>query len=86
MKILSNLLERYSHIQAPDKTLKKAFVKAVDDCVNITLELKDISISGKTIKVDAPSVIKNEIRFNQQDILKHISAEVGDKNAVTAIF
>lgn len=85
MKIVSNLLERYAHIQAPDKTLKKAFVKAVYDIIEITIDVKDLRISKKTVKVNAPSVIKNEIRFNQQDILKHINAEVGDKNALTAI-
>ncbi len=86
MKGISNLIKRYMHIQAPNKTLKKAFIQAVEDCVNITLDIKDIEIFKKTIKINASSVIKNEIRFNQQDILNNISAQVGDKNAVTAIF
>ena len=85
MKILANLLERYAHIQAPDATLKKAFVRAVEECIDVSITIKDVSISGKIIKINAPSVVKNEIRFNQQDILKNISAEVGDKNAITAI-
>jgi len=86
MKIVSNLMQRYAHIQAPERTLKKAFVKAVSDCTEISINIEDIRVSGKTIKLNTSSVIKSEIRLNQQDILKHITAEVGDKNAITAIF
>lgn len=86
MKTLQNLLERYAHIQAPDTTIKKAFIKAVEEIVDFSLTKKDIKINNKTVHVNAPSVVKNEIRLYQQDIMKKISEEIGDKNAITAIF
>lgn len=86
MKTLQNLLERYAHIQAPNATIKKAFIKAVDESVDFLLDKKDIEIHKKTAHVKAPSVVKTEIRLNQQEILNKVSDEVGDKNAITAIF
>ncbi|QSH39176.1 hypothetical protein JXR01_02615 [Candidatus Kaiserbacteria bacterium] len=86
MKIINNLLDRYAHIQAPDATIKKAFIKAVEETIDFVIDKKDVKINKHTAHVNAPSVIKSEIRFNQQDILKKVNKEMGDKNALTAIF
>ena len=85
MKTLNSLIEKYAHIQAPDKTLKKAFIKSVEQVTGIEIDIKSIEIFKKTVKVSAPSVIKTEIRLNQRDILTNVAEEVGDKNALTAI-
>ena len=86
MKTLSNLLARYAHIQAPNATLKKAFIKAVEDVIEVTLTSQDLDISKKTVRIKAPSVVKNEIRINQQEILKNVSEELKDSNILTAVF
>lgn len=86
MKTLKNLLVRYAHIQAPDATIKKAFVSAVENILEITLDVKQVSINKKTAHISAPSAIKSEIRLSQKEILQNVSEEVGDKNALTAIF
>jgi len=85
MKTLQNLLERYAHIQAPDASIKKAFIKAVEDTIDIVLSTKDVRITKKTAYIQTSSVIKNEIRFNQQDILQKVNEEMGDKNSLTSI-
>jgi len=85
MKTLTSLIERYAHIQAPDKTLKKAFVKSVEKVTGIEIDIKSVDIFKKTAKVSAPSVVKTEIRLNQRDILINVVEEVGDKNALTSI-
>lgn len=85
MKSLTTLLERYTHIQAPDATLKKAFVKAVEDIVEINIEVKDITISKTTIFLNAPSAVKSEIRINQREILTKVAQDVGNSKVLTAI-
>jgi hypothetical protein len=86
MKTLHNLLQRYANIQPPDATLKKVFVSTVEDVVGVTIEVTQISIHKKTARINAPSVVKNEIRLNQKKILERVSSEFGDTNALTAIF
>lgn len=86
MKELGKLLKRYAHIQAPQSTLKKAFIKSVEDTIGITLTKKDIDITRTIVKLHTSSTIKNEIRFNQKEILERVVQEVGDKNALTSIF
>ncbi|MAJ97505.1 hypothetical protein CL644_01280 [bacterium] len=86
MKIINNLLERYAHIQAPNATIKNAFINAVEETIDFIIDKKDVKIHNHTAHINAPSVIKSEIRFNQQDILKKVTKQVGDKNALTAIF
>ncbi len=86
MKNLNDLLKRYTQIQTPHATIKKAFVKAVEDIIELELSTEDITISKNTVWVQAPSAIKNEIRLNQREILEHVSAEIGDSHALTSIF
>jgi len=86
MKTLKNLLSRYSHIQAPNATIKKAFIKVVEEVIGIPIALTQVEIHKKTARLSAPSVVKNEIRLHQKEILEKVSVEVGDKYALTAIF
>ncbi len=85
MKSLTSLLARYTHIQAPDATLKRAFIKAVENILEVSLDEKDITISKNTVFIHAPSVIKHEIRVNQQEILKEVGKEVSNTTALTAV-
>lgn len=86
MKTLQDLLKRYAHIEAPDATLKKVFIQSVEKVIDITLEPSQVRIHKKTVCVEAPSVVKNEIRINQKEILGLVSEEVADTDALTAIF
>lgn len=85
MREIHDLLKRYANLQAPEKTIKKAFIESVRECIGITIDISDIEVRKKTIRVNTASVIKAEIRLNQQDILEHIKERVG-KDAPTAIY
>jgi len=86
MKILNNLLSKYTQIQAPDATLKKSFVAAVEKCIGVVVETKNVQIAGTVVRVHAPSVVKSEIRLHQSDILTMVASDVGNKKVLTAIF
>lgn len=86
MKTLSDLLARYKNLKTPHATIRKAFIKSVEKITDITLEEQNVNIRKSIVTVQAPSVIKNEIRLNQKEILTEVSAEVGDTHALTAIF
>ena len=85
MQELHNLLKRYTNLQAPEKTIRNAFIEAVHDCIGITLNASEIEVRNKTIRLRSASVIKSEVRLNQQDILMSMKERVG-KDAPTAIF
>ena len=86
MKLLNGLLSRYKNIKAPKRALRDAFISAVFQEIGVEIEKKQVNIQGKNVRLDAPSVVKNEIRLHQQSILKKVGAEVGNKNALMAIF
>lgn len=86
MKLLSGLLARYKNIKAPQKALREAFIAAVYQEIGIELAEEQVNVQGKNVRLTVPSVVKSEIRMNQQAILKRVGEEVGDTNALTAIF
>lgn len=86
MKTLGDLLSRYKNLKTPNGTLRKVFIESVEKILDITLKEKDIKIQKTIISVNAPSVIKNEIRLNQKEIITEIHNELGENQSITAIF
>lgn len=85
MKILSDLLSRYAHIQTPHATVKKVFIQKVEECIDIQLTPEQVVVKGTTVWLQAPSVIKSAVRMHQQDILNSVSEELGNKQLLNAI-
>lgn len=84
MEQIQALLKRYAHIQAPEKTIREAVIAVVREVVGISLGSEDVDVKKKTIRIHAPSVLKNEIRLHQQDILECLKKEL-NKDAPTSI-
>ena len=78
MQTIDLLLKRYAHIQAPDATLKKACIRVVHEMFGITLTKEDIRVHNGVLRINGPSVLKSELRFNEKEILQKIFAEVGN--------
>lgn len=85
MKTLTNLLEKYKNIQAPNATVKKTFITVVEEMLDIELEPSQIKVTNKTIVLSTPSVVKSEIRLHQKDILDKLTTELGTKEVIHAI-
>lgn len=86
MKALDTLLSRYTHIKAPEKTVRDAFIRAVDGVVGVSVGPDRVRIKNKTATLDVPSIIKHEIHMNKTEILERVAKELNDKYALTAIY
>jgi len=79
MKTLANLLDRYKNIKAPQRTKQKIFIDAVKKYIDITLDKNDFVIRQDSISVVAQSVIRSEIKFHEDEILKYMEENLGEK-------
>lgn len=86
MKTLGDLLSHYKNLKTPHATLCKVFITSVEKLLDITLEEKDVRIHKSIISIQAPSVIKNEIRLHQKELLSEVHAQLGEHQSITAIF
>ena len=88
MKRVGDLFKKYQlHFKPPQATVEKAFVEAVLKVAGFKIDKKSVSytVSTKTIGLNVPSILKSELRFKHEDILKELRQVLGDKEAPTTI-
>lgn len=86
---VGDLFEKYKTIlKAPQSTVVKEVIEVISDLTGITLERKYIkySVVTKTISITAPSVLKQEIKLQQSEIVLHLKARLGEQNAPKVMF
>ena len=86
---VSALFEKYKTIlKAPQGTVVKEFIEVVHDLTSIKIDSKFIkySVATKTLSVTAPSALKQELSLHQAEIILHLKARLGEKNAPTVMF
>ena len=82
------LFEKYKlKLKPPQGSIVKEVIEVVGDITGISLEKSQIkySVHTKVISIQAPSLIKQEIKLHQDDILIHLKARLGINNAPTLI-
>lgn len=82
MTRMGELFEKYRlHIQAPQSTVEKACAKAIKEVTGLEVRPEQISytVSTRTLSLQVPSVLKSELRFHQEEILRVLEAELGRK-------
>ncbi|MEM9336753.1 MAG: hypothetical protein AAGA35_02785 [Patescibacteria group bacterium] len=82
LKKVSDLFDKYKQILIPpQKTVEKAFTEVVEEVLEITIDQKLVSYtpSTNTIGLTVPSVIKQEIKLHQQEVLTHVVGRLGDR-------
>lgn len=80
MKRMGELFEKYRlHIKAPQATVEKAFVKAVKEVTGFDISVEQVTytVSTRTLSLHVPSILKSELRFHQDAILRALEAELG---------
>lgn len=81
---IGSLFEKYKKIlRAPQASVVNEMVVIIHEVTNITLTPKQLSftVSSRTLTVHAPSIVRQEVKFHEQTILKHAVAKLGTKNA-----
>lgn len=79
MKILQDFLGRYKNIKAPERTKQKVFIDATRKYTDITLNKTDFKIYNDFISLQAPSVIRSEIKLHEVEVLKYLRDHLGEK-------
>ena len=85
---VGSLFEKYKlRLKPPQGSVINKVIEVIEDITGITLEKTQIkySIHTKVISLNAPSLIKQEIKLKQDEILIHLKARLGVINTPTLI-
>lgn len=86
---VSTLFEKYKTIlKAPQGTVVKQVIEVIEDLTTIRLSEKFIkySVQSRTLTITAPSALKQELALHRDEIIVHLKARLGEKNAPKLIF
>jgi hypothetical protein len=80
MKKLGDLFERYNkRFKAPQASVEKECITVIKEITSIEVTLKYITytVSTRTIFIQAPSLLKSELRFHHSSILQALEKRLG---------
>ncbi len=80
---LGSLFDKYkNNLKAPQKTVLEAFVEVVGDVISIKIKSSDCAynVSTRTLVFKGSSLIKQEIKMHQDEILMHLKGRLGEKS------
>ena len=69
---IKDYLKRFENFLPPETRMRRGIVSAVKDSIGIELDPKSVSVRGKVIFINAPSIIKSEIAMKQKKIMDKI--------------
>lgn len=79
MKSISTLLERFKKQFSDSAEINSSIIQAIARCTGITLNEKEISISGKTLSIKTKPHIRGEVFMKKEKILEELQKVLGDK-------
>lgn len=88
MKRIGDLFEKYkTRLKAPQSTVEKECIKVIAEVTGHQLASGSVSytVSTRTISLRVPSLLKSEIRFHHQTILKKLEENLGKETAPVVI-
>ena len=74
---VSNFLEKFKKLSQTNSFIKKTVAEAVFSVTGFLLEEKDIEVFLTKVKIRQSSVLKNEVFFKKEKILKKLT-ELGN--------
>ncbi len=78
MKTLGGLMERFKHLKAPERSVRKALVQAVEEVVGITIDGNEFKIAGESrVYVQARSAVKMALFEQKQAVLSRANNILG---------
>lgn len=88
MKRVGDLFEKYRvRFKAPQATVEKACAKAIFEVTGYTVLAEQVTytVHTQTLSLQVPSVLKSELRFQQEAILTALERELGESNSSRTI-
>jgi hypothetical protein len=83
MKTVGDLFEKYRHLlKPPQASVEKECLEVIKKITGFDLSEYKITytVSTRTISLGVPSVLKSEIKFNQEKILSQLRINLGETN------
>jgi len=83
-----DLFAKYRNtLQAPQKTVEIEVIRVVGELTKITLNESQVKykVNSRTLVINAPSLIKQELKFQHEVILKELKKRLGVKNSPSCI-
>lgn len=80
MKQLGDLFLKYkTHFKAPQTSVEKECVAVIKEVSGFTITPDQVAytVSTRTVSLRVPSVLKSELRFHQQAILRELENRLG---------
>jgi len=74
---LDTFLNRFKHIDQPERPKKEAVQKAIQEVLSIDIPLDSLSINKSLVRVHIDSITKTEIFLHKKNILLHIETHAG---------
>ena len=79
-----DLFEKYrKHLQAPQKSVELEAIRVIGEITQLTLKEHQVAytVSTRTLSLQVPSLLKQELKRHQADILQELKARLGEKSA-----
>jgi hypothetical protein len=79
-----DLFAKYrKHLQAPQKSVELEAIRVIGEITNLTLKEHQVAytVSTRTLAIQVPSLLKQELKKHQPEILIELKARLGEKSA-----
>ncbi len=74
MKVVGNLLDRFRHLEPPERVVKNAVIQAVKDIMRVELNSEDIKVNNKGILfLNTQSGIKSAVFEVKSSVIARIN-------------
>jgi hypothetical protein len=86
---VKDLFAKYrTNLKAPQKTVEIEALRVVGELMNITLKEEQVlyTPATRTLVFNIPSILKQEIKLRQNDILSELYSRLGEKSSPKNIF
>ncbi len=85
---VKDLFEKYRKtLQAPQKTVELEAIRVIGEITNLKLKEEQVSytVSTRVLSVNAPSLIKQELKIKHNSIIDELKKRLGVKNSPQTI-
>ena len=79
MKTINSFLNRFKQIKAPDESVRKTFAQIILKRYGIEVPVSKIKVQNSALYYNAPSVLKQDIKLNEKEILAKLNQKTGSK-------
>lgn len=88
MKRIGDFFEKYrSRFRAPQASVEKACAEVILEVTGfeVTVEQITYTVNTRTVSLQIPSILKSELKFHHESILKKLTDQLGREGAPKTI-